>query len=253
MRDSLFEYIRAVAASNVKKQFAELLFAELLDTAPSITPQEQLAVHEALGTLSEGDYRIVLLRFWEGLSIHEIAKLRHMSWDAADHALSRILDELRRLVVRDIRLVRWAKTKPINRNHKPVQEEHLMSANTLKTYQTVRPILKTYPSESPRPQKHREHSPRFDIFKGTRDKTGKVVRVKSVGCAFLHPTTMNYTVFLRTFINDVFYLLKETINPAFGDYAILTRIPAVNPTESSSGTTSVRVVFSWDPTRDFST
>lgn len=67
---------------------------------------------------------------------------------------------------------------------------------------------------------------RFDIFKGVRDESGKVTRLRSVGAAHLTEGTKTYSVYLKTFLKDVFFLLPEEKKLTAGDYVILTREPS---------------------------
>ncbi len=68
---------------------------------------------------------------------------------------------------------------------------------------------------------------RFDVFKGKVDDNGKVEKVKSVGTAYLREGLHTYTVHLKTFLNDSFYLLQNTKSDG-PDFVILTREPAQN-------------------------
>ena len=70
---------------------------------------------------------------------------------------------------------------------------------------------------------------RFDIFKGVRSESGKVSKVKSVGAAYLREGLKTYTVNLKTFLNDKFYLLPNSKREYDADFVILTREPALNP------------------------
>lgn len=70
---------------------------------------------------------------------------------------------------------------------------------------------------------------RFDIFKGSRDSSGKVSKLRSVGGAHLVEGCKTYTLYLKTFLNDVFYLLPEQKKPTEADYVVLTREPSQNP------------------------
>lgn len=69
---------------------------------------------------------------------------------------------------------------------------------------------------------------RFDVFKGEMDGNGKVQKVKSVGSAYLREGLSTYTVHLKTFLKDSFYLLQNTKSPK-PDFVILTREPSQNP------------------------
>jgi hypothetical protein len=70
---------------------------------------------------------------------------------------------------------------------------------------------------------------RFDIFKGAQDASGKVSKVKSVGSAQLTDGCKTYTLYLKTFLHDVFYLLPEQKTSRLMDYVVLTREPSRNP------------------------
>ncbi|MGZ6311495.1 MAG: hypothetical protein ACXWOH_12740 [Bdellovibrionota bacterium] len=67
----------------------------------------------------------------------------------------------------------------------------------------------------------------FDIFKGIKDQAGKILKIKSVGSAYLREGLRTYTVHLKSLLNERYYLLpnnKKTISQA--DFVILTREPA---------------------------
>ena len=67
---------------------------------------------------------------------------------------------------------------------------------------------------------------RFDVFKGVKDDSGKVHKLKSVGSAHIIDGCKTYTVHIKTFLSDVFYLLPETKRPTEADFVILTREPS---------------------------
>lgn len=71
---------------------------------------------------------------------------------------------------------------------------------------------------------------RFDIFKGIETSDGKVQKLRSVGSAILVEGAKTYTVYLKSLLRDVFYLLPEEKKLTRGDYAILTREPSPVPT-----------------------
>jgi hypothetical protein len=71
---------------------------------------------------------------------------------------------------------------------------------------------------------------RFDVFKGKQDETGKVVKVVSVGAAYLREGMKTYTLSLKTFLNDKFYLLPNSKPESSADFVILTRELAQNLT-----------------------
>jgi hypothetical protein len=72
---------------------------------------------------------------------------------------------------------------------------------------------------------------RFDIFKGKVDDEGTVTKIKSVGSAYVREGLKTYTLSLKTFLNEKFYLLANS-KPGQGrsnaDYVILTREPGQN-------------------------
>jgi hypothetical protein len=76
--------------------------------------------------------------------------------------------------------------------------------------------------------KNRVQLSRFDIFKGTEDQSGKIVKIKSVGSAYIREGLKTYTVHLKTLLKDSFYLLPNSKDEVFSDYVILTREPAQN-------------------------
>lgn len=63
---------------------------------------------------------------------------------------------------------------------------------------------------------------RFDVFKGTPDSSGRIQKVKSVGVAYLREGMQTYTMHLKSFLGDIFYLLKNS-KPVGSDFVILTR------------------------------
>ena len=81
-------------------------------------------------------------------------------------------------------------------------------------------------------EKHMSHDLatvyRFDIFKGTHDSNGKIQKTKSIGAAYLRDGIKTYTVVLRTFLKDKFYLLPNSKPESKSDFVILTREPAQN-------------------------
>lgn len=64
---------------------------------------------------------------------------------------------------------------------------------------------------------------RFDIFKGVEDSEGKIQKIRSLGSAQLLEGAKTYTVYLKTLLKDVFYVLPEQKRMTRGDYVILTR------------------------------
>ena len=69
---------------------------------------------------------------------------------------------------------------------------------------------------------------RFDVFKGAIDSESKVHKEKSVGSAILAEGCKTYSVYLKTFLNDVFYLLPEKTKESGKDFVILTRETSKN-------------------------
>ena len=63
--------------------------------------------------------------------------------------------------------------------------------------------------------------------KGVADENGKVSKIKSVGAAYVREGLSTYTLHLKTFLKDTFYLLQNTKSPT-PDFVILTREPAQN-------------------------
>lgn len=76
---------------------------------------------------------------------------------------------------------------------------------------------------------HRAKLYRFDIFKGVEGSGGKVQKIRTVGSAQLMEGSKTYTVYLKTLLKDVFFLLPEQKKLTRGDYVILTREPSHNP------------------------
>jgi hypothetical protein len=70
---------------------------------------------------------------------------------------------------------------------------------------------------------------RFDIFKGEVDATGKVQRLRSLGAAHIAQGSKTYSVYLKTFLKDTFYLLPEEKKYTKADFLIYTREPSRNP------------------------
>lgn len=70
---------------------------------------------------------------------------------------------------------------------------------------------------------------RFDVFKGFTLPTGKVERIASVGHSTLYEGSATYTVYLRMFLKDLFYLLPERDASHPFDFVILTREPSTVP------------------------
>jgi len=81
----------------------------------------------------------------------------------------------------------------------------------------------------PMPTNEKPRTYRFDIFKGVKDASGKVSKVKSVGSAALTEGTKTYTLYIKTFLHDPFYVLPEQKPSRTADYVILTREPSRIP------------------------
>jgi hypothetical protein len=64
---------------------------------------------------------------------------------------------------------------------------------------------------------------RFDIFKGAKDSTGRIQKVKSVGHALINEGAHTYTVHLKTLLKDQFYMLPERTHTDRYDFVLLTR------------------------------
>ncbi len=70
---------------------------------------------------------------------------------------------------------------------------------------------------------------RFDVFKGTTGIDGKVEKVCSLGHSTLYEGSTTYSVYLRTLLKDLFYLLPEQDVARPFDFVILTREPSNLP------------------------
>lgn len=70
---------------------------------------------------------------------------------------------------------------------------------------------------------------RFDVFRGREREDGKVEKVVSVGHATLYEGSSTYTIYLRMFLKDQFYLLPEREVEKPHDLVILTREPSNLP------------------------
>lgn len=70
---------------------------------------------------------------------------------------------------------------------------------------------------------------RFDIFKGAKDSTGKVHKIKSIGYAYHPENCKTYTIHLKSLLNETFYLLPEQKELKEADFVILTREISRNP------------------------
>jgi hypothetical protein len=78
-------------------------------------------------------------------------------------------------------------------------------------------------STQPSPEEKSVLGYRFDIFKGAPDENGKIIKVKSLGSAYLKEGQRTYSVNLKTFLNQPFYLLPNSKPELPADYVILTR------------------------------
>lgn len=64
---------------------------------------------------------------------------------------------------------------------------------------------------------------RFDVFKGKMSTEGKVEKMTSVGHATLYEGSTTYSIYLKTLLKDLFYLLPEQDVSRPYDFVILTR------------------------------
>lgn len=64
---------------------------------------------------------------------------------------------------------------------------------------------------------------RFDIFKGSQDDDGKITKIRSIGNAYIKEGFRTYTISLKTFLQERFYLLPNSKPDIKADYLILTR------------------------------
>lgn len=76
-------------------------------------------------------------------------------------------------------------------------------------------------------QKTKVH--RFDVFKGTTNEEGKVEKIASVGHSTLYEGSTTYSLYLRMFLKDQFFLLPEQEAGRPFDFVILTREPSSLP------------------------
>ena len=70
---------------------------------------------------------------------------------------------------------------------------------------------------------------RFDVFKGLTRENGKVDKLSSVGHSTHYEGSATYTVYLRMFLKDQFFLLPERELDKPFDFVILTREPSSLP------------------------
>jgi hypothetical protein len=66
---------------------------------------------------------------------------------------------------------------------------------------------------------------RFDIFMGRKDTEGRIQKVRSIGVAYHTDGQATYSIRLKTFLDDAFFLLPEKKSSG-ADFLILTRVPA---------------------------
>lgn len=72
---------------------------------------------------------------------------------------------------------------------------------------------------------------RFELFRGEADATGKVVKTKTLGFAYLREGLKTYIIHLKTFLNEKYYLLPNArAKDGEAQFAILTREDAKNST-----------------------
>ncbi len=69
----------------------------------------------------------------------------------------------------------------------------------------------------------------YEIFKGFKDASGKVIRKRVLGQARIFEGAKTYHVFIKTLLNSRFYLLPEGRNTQKYEYVILTRENSLNP------------------------
>ncbi|MBK8204905.1 MAG: hypothetical protein IPK68_22215 [Bdellovibrionales bacterium] len=81
---------------------------------------------------------------------------------------------------------------------------------------------------------------RFDIFKGVPDVKGRIQKVKSVGHALITEGSHTYTIYLKTLLKDLFYMLPERTHLDKHDFVILTGRSHSRRDENISGTTWVK-------------
>ena len=70
---------------------------------------------------------------------------------------------------------------------------------------------------------------RFDVFKGSTNADGKLEKICSVGHSTLYEGSSTYSVYLKTLLKDLFYLLPEQDVGRPYDFVILTREPSSLP------------------------
>jgi hypothetical protein len=70
---------------------------------------------------------------------------------------------------------------------------------------------------------------RFDVFKGKMNEAEKVEKICSVGHSTLYEGSTTYSIYLKTLLKDLFYLLPEQDVSRPFDFVILTREPSSLP------------------------
>ncbi len=68
---------------------------------------------------------------------------------------------------------------------------------------------------------------RFEVFKGRTNEMGIVEKTTIVGHSTLYEGSSTYSVYLRTLLKDIFYLLPEESEERPHDFVILTREPSM--------------------------
>ena len=63
----------------------------------------------------------------------------------------------------------------------------------------------------------------FEIFKGKKDKTGKIIKKRAVGVSRLFGNTRTYHVFIKAISQARYFILPERENYDQYQYVILTR------------------------------
>jgi hypothetical protein len=109
-------------------------------------------------------------------------------------------------------------------------ENNLMSNFKDFRDQSLAPVVQLPQSVRSLPQNQEKVTVyRFDIFKGSMDEEGTVTKIKSIGSAYVREGLKTYTLSLKTFLNEKFYLLPNSKpGKSTADYVILTREPGQN-------------------------
>lgn len=90
----------------------------------------------------------------------------------------------------------------------------------------MKTLLAEVPVVSPRAT---AKSYRFDIFKGVKDAEGRIQKVKSIGAAQLFEGCHTYSVYLKTFTTQVFYLMAPNPERSQTNYVLMTREASKSP------------------------